>query len=282
MSQHIPIQTSRDQHPTPPPEFASILVVDDQRFDRTRLTRFCRNFDFTTHVVEADTLDAMRDKLKKDRFDLVLLDYHLTDGTGLEGVDLIRADAVNHTAATVMVTGTQENDIAIKALKMGFSDYLTKDELSQETLHHAALVALEKGQNARRQTPSSMECSAVDATLTSFSRECAQDIKPIVSRMMRQMRELREIEKLAPEEANAKVERVEGSLRRLWSFLDELDRLGNSSSAQIEQSGPTVASTRGSDRPSSLSINARVPSERPAPPSTKSAKPPSIFRRRPD
>ncbi|MDB4187821.1 response regulator [Sulfitobacter sp.] len=106
-------------------------MVDDNDFDRSRLKKLCRAFDFTTHAMEASSLRYLRDRLKKDRFDLILLDYHLNDGTGLEGVDIIRADAVNCTAATVMITGTEQNDIAVQALKLGFSDYLTKDEISQ-------------------------------------------------------------------------------------------------------------------------------------------------------
>ncbi|MCX7567082.1 response regulator [Sulfitobacter sp. F26169L] len=258
------------------PEFASILVVDDQRFDRTRLGRLCNAFGFTTHVVEADSLAAMRDKLKKDRFDLILLDYHLPDGTGLDGVDAIRADGVNKDAAIVMITGTEQTDIAVKALKLGFSDYLTKDELSQETLTRAAITALQKSRLVSGFASKGTQHNFVHDTLQSFSRECAHDIKPIVTRMMRQMRELREIDTLPPQEARQRVERVEGSLRRLWAFLDDLDRL----SASQTDDGPTVPSRRADPSVRRSGINIRVPSERPARPIAK--KPPSIFRRRPD
>lgn len=71
MSQLTRIQNTPQQKAAVAPTFASILIVDDSDFDRTRLKKLCRAFDFTTHVVEAASLKAMEDKLKKDRFDLV-------------------------------------------------------------------------------------------------------------------------------------------------------------------------------------------------------------------
>jgi CheY-like chemotaxis protein len=278
MNHSSQIFSSEQQPILDAPEFASILIVDDQRFDRTRVSRHCRAFDFKTHVVEAETLAVMRDKLKKDRFDLILLDYHLTDGTGWEGVEAIRADSVNSDAAIVMVTGTDQSDIAAQALKLGFSDHLSKDELSQETLGRTAIVALQKSRRARGATVSAARSTPLHENLKSFSRECAHDIKPIVTRMMRQMRELREISRLDPQEAVERVEKVEGSLRRLWAFLDDLDQLGSAPS----QNGPTVPNNRGSGQSTSSSINARVMTAQRGRPVTKPAKPPSIFRRRPN
>lgn len=257
------------------PEFASILIVDDSEFDRTRLKKLCRAFDFTTHIVEAESLAALNDKLRKDRFDLILLDYHLTDGTGLQGVDAIRADPVNCTAATVMITGTEEANIALQALKLGFTDYLTKTEISEEALNRAATVALQKSQLARAVATLSGQRIIKNETVQSFSRGCAQDIKPIVSRIMRQMRSLREISKITPEGATARIEQIEASMRQLWVFLDELDHLGGISPA----SSPTLPETRSTNGPPASVINARVPSLRPSRPASASAKPPSIFRR---
>lgn len=278
MSQLTRIQTNAQQKAAVAPEFASILIVDDDEFDRTRLKKLCRAFDFTTHVAEADSLKALKDRLKKDRFDLILLDYQLTDGTGLDGVEIIRADGVNCSAATVMITGTEQNDIAIQALKLGFTDYLTKEEISERTLGRAAITALQKSQLARAMAAQIGQQDITNETVQSFSRGCAQDIKPIVSRIMRQMRGLREIDQIKTEDAVDRVEQVEGSLRRLWFFLDELDHLGGTPPVE----GPNVPATRGSLTPPASGINARVPSVSPKKLGSVAAKPPSIFRRRPD
>lgn len=273
MSLYSHVEPTLQQRAAAAPEFASILIVDDQRFDRTHLKRLCADLAFTTHIDEADSLASLRDRLTKERFDLILLDYHLTDGTGLDGVEIIRADTVNQNAATIMITGTEEANIAVQALKMGFSDYLTKDELSSETLKRASITALQKAQLAHGMATQTLQRVKLHDDLRSFSRECAKDIKPIVSRMMRQMRELREIDKLDPKEAVQRVERVEGSLRRLWAFLEDLDQLG----ADAPQTAPTVSSQRGVS-----GIQLRVPSAQPVKADKRLQKKPSVFRRRPD
>lgn len=278
MSQFSQIEPTPRQRAAAAPAFASILIVDDQGFDRMRLDRICRNLGFHTQVVQADSLAQMAQKLKKDKFDLVLLDYHLTDGTGLEGVELIRADKVNHDAATVMITGTEDTDIAVQALKLGFSDYLAKEDLSEEGLCRTAITALQKSRLAGGMDRSMAPEAAMSGSVQSFSRACVQDIKPIVSRMMRQMRNLRDLESIDPEEAADRIARVEGSLRRLWSFLEELEQ----TAGPAPQTAPTVAATRGAQYQKSTSISLRVPSLRAAPVAKTPRKPPSVFRRRPD
>ncbi len=278
MSQQTRITASPAQQAARAPQFASILILDDDEFDRKKLQKLCRGLDFTTHVIVAASLDELRSKLSKDRFDLILLDYHLPDGTGLEGVEIIRADPVNCHAATVMITGTDQADIAISALKLGFSDYLTKEELSAQTLERAAITALQKSQLARGMAAQAAPPVPMNGSVQSFSRACAQDIKPIVSRIMRQMRGLREVEQINSEDATRRVELVEGSLRSLWAFLDDLDHLGADQPAQ----GPTVSRTRSALLPASVTVNARVPTHRPKKLTPETSRPPSLFRRRPD
>lgn len=260
-----------------PPGVASILIVDDQLFDRSRLRRMCGNLGFTTHINEAESLSAMRDRLKKDRFDLILLDHHLTDGTGLEGVDIIRADTVNYDAATVMVTGTNQAEVAVQAFKLGIDHYLSKEELTLENLRQATLEALRKAPLEEPLRAKTAQRSGGQDELRRFSRGCARDIKPIVSRMMRQMRELREFDDLPPEEAALRIERVEESMRRLWAFLEDLEQLGVDGPAAV----PTVALVRGDMDIRAASLQLRVPSIMPEKSYKKPVKTPSVFRRAP-
>ncbi|UWR23263.1 response regulator [Sulfitobacter sp. S190] len=242
MSSMNRITATLDQQALHTPDFASILIVDDQRFDRMRLQRMCANFGFTTHTVEADSLDAMRNVLKKDKFDLILLDYYLPDGTGLDGVDSIRADATNSAAATIMITGSDDAEVGINALKLGFSDYLTKDELSVDALRRAAITALQKSRLTTGLQTQGRKRKEMQTILQRFSKECAQEIKPTVSRMMRQMRELREIQSLTQEQAIDRIDRVETSCRRLWDFLNELEHYRGDDLTRKSESDRSVAS----------------------------------------
>ncbi|WP_299563998.1 response regulator [uncultured Sulfitobacter sp.] len=278
MSRLSPIRPNAT-HPPPMPGSARILIVEDQRFDRMRLKRLCTALEFNTHIAEADTLSAMLDHLNKDRFDLVLLDHNLPDGTGLQGVEMIRANPANRHAATIMITGVEDMEIAVRALKNGFSDYMTKDELSAASLRRAAINALQKSTLSAGLENQGALRAELQKCLSRFSRECAQEIKPVVSRMLRQMRELRDFDRLTPEQAATKFDRMELSCQRLWEFLDDLDSY-TASDLAIDQSSPMPIPGNESATPDE---NEPVsPGQERSRHPAKGKRPPLVFSRRPD
>ncbi len=187
---------------------------------------------------------------------------------------MIRANATNRHAATVMITGTDDLEIAVQALKNGFSDYMTKDELSAASLRRAAINAIQKSQLSAGLANQGALREQLQKSLSRFSRECAQEIKPVVSRMMRQMRELRDLERLPPEQVSQKIDRIEISCQRLWEFLDDLDSY--TASGVTAESDGLVPLPDGHD----VTPNA-VKTVRPVRPTTKLRRPPSVFGRRP-
>src|SRR5205814_204565 len=59
------------------------------------------------------------------RFDCVVLDYMLPDGTGLDLIPIIRASAPE--TPVLFLTAHGSEDVALKALSLGASDYMQKD-----------------------------------------------------------------------------------------------------------------------------------------------------------
>lgn len=224
---------------------ARILIVDDHRFDRMRLKRLCGGLDFPTRLAEADSLAAMRREMDEGRFDLILLDYTLPDGTGLQGLEIIRAHPKNAGAATVMITGTDQTEVAIEALRGGCSDYIDKDELSPAALRRSAINALQKSALQLGIETQEHKRGQVEELLQKFSGECAEEIKPIVSRMLRQMRGLREA---GPGNAAALTDGlgdIERSCLRLWEFLEDLSDYKGDDLAQEAFSDPPFQPTPG-------------------------------------
>jgi len=170
---------------TTPGTVARILIVDDQRFDRMRIKRLCGGLDFPIRMSEAESIAALAQQLDEGEFDLILLDYNLPDGDGLRGLQMIRVHPQNGAAATVMVTGTDQTEVAIEALRGGCSDYIAKDELSQSTLRRSAFNALQKTALQLGITTQEQKRSEVQSVLRRFAGECAQ--KEIDAQPDRQM-----------------------------------------------------------------------------------------------
>jgi len=119
-----------------------ILVVDDDPVDRERCIRLlkqARGSGFDTVGVES--IDEAELQLKAEKYDCVLLDYHLKDRTGLEF-------AIRHhheeDPPVVLLTGNGSETIASEALRSGVADYLMKSTMTAAALRRAVGNAVEK------------------------------------------------------------------------------------------------------------------------------------------
>ncbi|MBX7150004.1 sigma-54 dependent transcriptional regulator [bacterium] len=109
---------------------ARILVVDDEKIVRESLHNWFEEEGY--YVETADSGEAALKKFEKGKWDLFLFDMKMPGMSGLELLGKIReADA---DAMVIMITAFASVPTAIKALKDGAYDYITKpidpDELS--------------------------------------------------------------------------------------------------------------------------------------------------------
>lgn len=214
---------------------ARILIVDDQRFDRMRIKRLCGGLDFPIRMSEAESLAALAQQLDEGEFDLILLDYNLPDGDGLRGLQMIRAHPQNALVATVMITGTDQTDVAIEALRDGCSDYIAKDELSQSTLQRSAFNALQKTALRLGITTQEQKRSEVQSVLRRFAGECAEEIKPMVRDMMR---DLHALDRSNPALVAEELAKVDYTFLRLWEFVEDLTSFQGSELAEGDLTDP--------------------------------------------
>ena len=93
-------------------------------------------------IETAGSLAQALEYLKKDSFDLVLLDLALPDSRGLKTVDEV-CQLYPH-MPVVVLTGLADEDLTVKAIKMGASDYLVKGEYFQSLLVRTIRYSLER------------------------------------------------------------------------------------------------------------------------------------------
>ena len=106
----------------------SILVIDDDKIISDSLCEFLTLEGF--RASGAETLKSALTMLEREDYSLVLTDVNLPDGDGLELLDIIRNDYPQTVAIVITGYGTIES--AVKAIKQGAYDYLTKPIIDDE------------------------------------------------------------------------------------------------------------------------------------------------------
>lgn len=99
----------------------ALLIVDDELPARYAVRRA---FEKAYRVLEAGSVSEARERLDRDRPEIVLLDYSLP---GEDGLSLLREiTGVPDAPAVIMITAHGSERIAVEAMKSGAYDYLTK------------------------------------------------------------------------------------------------------------------------------------------------------------
>ena len=116
-----------------------ILVIDDHALVREGLHQVLKGLDENVTVLQAGTCtQAFEITQEHLDLDLVLLDYHLPDMTGLEALDIFGRR--HPELPIVMLSGSANTQIMRQVLQSGASGFVTKSTLSDELLHAVRLV----------------------------------------------------------------------------------------------------------------------------------------------
>jgi DNA-binding NtrC family response regulator len=118
---------------------ANILVVDDEFSVRDSLLNWFRKDGYQVHAAENAT-EALR-ALQGHHFDVALLDIKMP---GMDGMELqSRIHQIDAEIAVIMITAFGSVETAVKALKQGAFDYVTKP-IDPDELSHLVRRALEQ------------------------------------------------------------------------------------------------------------------------------------------
>ena len=118
-----------------------VLYVEDNAVDADLARRSLLRYDAKWVVEIAPTLKAARAMLgQPDRFDLLLSDLDLPDGSGMELVGEVQERRLN--IAVVVLTRSGDERTAVAALKAGAIDYIAKRTDYTEHLGSTLAAAL--------------------------------------------------------------------------------------------------------------------------------------------
>jgi CheY-like chemotaxis protein len=109
-----------------------ILLVDDDIVDRAVITRTLKKSNLSVNITEATNVAQGLKLYTDNNFDVILLDYNLPLRDGIEMVVEIRNEPKNSNTAIVMMSTSEDEDLALKCIKAGAQDFLIKSEISEK------------------------------------------------------------------------------------------------------------------------------------------------------
>lgn len=120
-----------------------VLLVEDNPGDARLLREVVKEAE-SAHIqlTHVDTLAKALARLDADQFDVVMLDLSLPDAEGLD--TLLRAHAQAPSVPIVVLTGLDDEGLAIRAVREGAQDYLVKGQVTGQLLVRAMRYATER------------------------------------------------------------------------------------------------------------------------------------------
>jgi two-component system, cell cycle sensor histidine kinase and response regulator CckA len=124
-----------------------VLLIEDSLAEaRLLIEVFKGRSDRDFHLFHVKRLGEAIELLDRQHFDVALLDLTLPDSTGLESLDTLIA--IDSNLPVVVLTNTDDDFLAVAAVRHGAQDYLVKRQVNLDNLMRAVRYAIERKQTA--------------------------------------------------------------------------------------------------------------------------------------
>ncbi len=126
-----------------------VLLVEDNPVDRQLVERLLSACSHPIELVveSVETISATVECLDTGEYDIVLLDLNLPDSSGIETVR--RVNGIDPPTPIVVLTGADDEETALQAIRNGAADYLVKGQFSDNSLSRTIVYALEREKNKK-------------------------------------------------------------------------------------------------------------------------------------
>ena len=118
-----------------------ILILDDSRFDQSRIIRDCQKTGLPVRSWTAVDIPEFESALDERAYDVVFIDYLLPHGNGLHAQRIVQNHPMNFGAAIVMISSEMRTDVAVASMKKDSLDCLDKDALSIDKLRELMIAS---------------------------------------------------------------------------------------------------------------------------------------------
>lgn len=98
-----------------------VLLIEDDVVDRMAFQRFAKDGNFPYDYTVAGSVSEAFKILGTEKFDAIITDFSIGDGSAFDILALVKD------TPSIVVTGTGNEELAVKVMKAGAFDYLVKD-----------------------------------------------------------------------------------------------------------------------------------------------------------
>ncbi len=120
-----------------------VLLVEDNPADARLLREAVKDAaGISISLVHEETLECALKRLDNEPFDVIMLDLSLPDAEGLETLERTHGHSPN--LPIVVLTGLDDEALAVRAVREGAQDYLVKGQVTGQVLVRAMRYATER------------------------------------------------------------------------------------------------------------------------------------------
>lgn len=116
-----------------------IVIADDHTLVREGLRRVVGEVDDIEVIGEAINGREVLEWVRKDNFDVLLLDLSMPDHSGVEFIKRLKIESPK--LVTLVLTMHEEEQYAVRSIRAGAAGYLTKESASKELITAIRRVA---------------------------------------------------------------------------------------------------------------------------------------------
>jgi signal transduction histidine kinase len=157
-------------------EAIKALLIEDNPGDQLLMREMLGDTDSAFLELECtDRLSTGLARLKAGDIDIVLLDLTLPDSMGLDTFIDFQVQAPR--VPVIVLTGLDDEEVAVQAVREGAQDYLFKGQFYGDLLIRAIRYAIERKHTEETLRQRTIELQARNAELDAFAHTVAHDLK---------------------------------------------------------------------------------------------------------
>jgi len=126
-----------------PEDHIKVFLIEDDADDANLIRRFLTvGQNIHIDVERADRLSSALERLKGEKYDVILSDLELTDSWGLE--TFVKVYSACPDVPIIILTGLEDEAGALEAVHRGAQDYLVKSQINSRSLVRVIRYSIER------------------------------------------------------------------------------------------------------------------------------------------